>query len=219
MSAELLRKLRKTIHEGSLAVCAIPTCPEISLNLLTPNYPRGKLTDEEMLAIIDRPAYWAFCWASGQVTARFLLDNPSICRNKTVLDFGSGSGVLSVAAALTGADFVIACDNDSNARTAILENARLNQVKKIEIIDDLRNLTLKPDVLVASDVLYDRENFGILEKLDKYCNLALIADSRVRDPSVFDKFTLLLQERSKTVPDLDESEEFSLVSLYERKFN
>ena len=43
MSADLLRKLRNTIHEGSLAVCAIPTCPEISLNLLTPNYPRGKI--------------------------------------------------------------------------------------------------------------------------------------------------------------------------------
>ena len=97
-----------------------------------------------MLAIIDRPAYWAFCWASGQVTARFLLDNPSICKNKTVIDFGSGSGVLSVAAALTGAASVIACDSDADARAAILENAKLNQVKSIEVISDLKKLTSKP---------------------------------------------------------------------------
>ena len=218
MSSKLLGKLRNTIQGGSLAVCAIPTCPEISLNLLTADYPRGKLTNEEMLAIIDRPAYWAFCWASGQVTARFLLDNPSICKNKTVIDFGSGSGVLSVAAALTGAASVIACDSDADARAAVLENAKLNQVKSIEVISDLKKLTSKPDVFVASDVLYDRENLGILEILDDYCDLALIADSRVRNLGTFDEFRLLCTKRSKTVPDLDESEEFSLVRLYEKKF-
>ena len=218
MSSELLGKLRNTIQEGSLEVCAIPACPEISLNLLTADYPRGKLTNDEMLAIIDRPAYWAFCWASGQVTARFLLDNPLICEGKTVIDFGSGSGVLSVAAALTGADSVIACDSDADARAAILENAKLNQVKSIEVISDLKKLTSKLDVFVASDVLYDRENLGILEILNEYCDLALIADSRVRNLGTFDEFRLLCTKRSKTVPDLDESEEFSLVRLYERKF-
>ena len=106
------------------------------------------------------------------MTARFLLDNPSICKNKTVIDFGSGSGVLSVAAALTGAASVIACDSDADARAAILENAKLNQVKSIEVISDLKKLTSKPDVFVASDVLYDRENLGILEILNAHCDLA-----------------------------------------------
>ena len=96
MSFELLRNLRSTINQGKLEVRAIPHCPEIVLNLLTPDYPRGKLTNEEMLAIIDKPADWAFCWASGQVTARFLLDNPTVCKHKTVIDFGSGSGVVSL---------------------------------------------------------------------------------------------------------------------------
>ena len=159
MSFELLRNLRSTIHKGKLEVRAIPRCPEIVLNLLTPDYPRGKLTNEEMLAIIDKPAYWAFCWASGQVTARFLLDNPTVCKHKTVIDFGSGSGVVSIAAALSGADFVIACDNDANARAAVLENARLNLIKQIEVISDLNQLTQtrRP---VASDVLYDQTILG-----------------------------------------------------------
>ena len=217
MSSELLRNLRSTIHQGKLEVRSIPRCPEIVLNLLTPDYPRGKLTNEEMLAIIDKPAYWAFCWASGQVTARFLLDNPTVCKHKTVIDFGSGSGVVSIAAALSGADCVIACDNDANARVAIVENARLNLVKQIEVISDLNQLTSKPDVLVASDILYDRDNLGILDRLSEHCDVALIADSRVRDPEIFEAYQLVLRERSKTVPDLDEFEEFSLVSLYERR--
>ena len=218
MSYKLLRNLRSTVHQGKLEVRAIPRCPEIVLNLLTPDYPRGKLTNEEMLAIIDKPAYWAFCWASGQVTARFLLDNPTVCKHKTVIDFGSGSGVVSIAAALSGADSVIACDNDANARAAILENARLNMIKQIEVISDLNQLTAKPNVLVASDVLYDRDNLGILDSLSEHCDLALIADSRVRDPKIFDAYRLVSRERSKTVPDLDEFEEFSLVNLYERRF-
>ena len=81
-----------------------------------------------------------------------MLDNPTVCKHKTVIDFGSGSGVVSIAAALSGADFVIACDHDANARTAILENARLNLIKQIEVISDLIQLTSKPDVFVASDV-------------------------------------------------------------------
>ena len=218
MSYKLLRNLRSTVHQGKLEVRAIPRCPEIVLNLLTPDYPRGKLTNEEMLAIIDKPAYWAFCWASGQVTARFLLDNPTVCKHKTVIDFGSGSGVVSIAAALSGADFVIACDNDANARAAILENARLNLIEQIEVISDLNQLTSKPDVLIASDVLYDRDNLGILDGLSEHCDLAFIADSRVQDSKIFDEYRLVSKEKSKTVPDLDEFEEFSFVSLYERRF-
>ena len=107
------------------------------------------------------------------MTTRFLLDNPSIWKSKTVIYFGSGFGVLSVAAALTGADSVVACNSDADARAAILENAKLNQLKSIEVISNLTKLTSKPDVFVASDVLYDRENLGTLEISDDYCDLAL----------------------------------------------
>ena len=30
------------------------------------------MPDDEMLRILDAPAYWAFCWASGQLMARYL---------------------------------------------------------------------------------------------------------------------------------------------------
>ncbi len=55
-----------------------------------------------------------------------------LCRhdlaNSTVLDFGCGSGILGIAALKLGARRVIAVDNDPQALTATLENARRNQV-------------------------------------------------------------------------------------------
>ncbi|MFW5909962.1 MAG: 50S ribosomal protein L11 methyltransferase [Thiohalospira sp.] len=47
---------------------------------------------------------------------------------RTVLDYGAGSGVLAVAAALLGATDILAVDNDPQAVTATLENARANGV-------------------------------------------------------------------------------------------
>ncbi|MEX0965183.1 MAG: 50S ribosomal protein L11 methyltransferase [Pseudohongiellaceae bacterium] len=46
----------------------------------------------------------------------------------TVIDYGCGSGILAIAAALLGAHRVIAVDNDPQAITATIENARRNQI-------------------------------------------------------------------------------------------
>jgi len=45
-----------------------------------------------------------------------------------VVDYGCGSGILSVAAALLGADSIEAIDHDPQAITATVENARINGV-------------------------------------------------------------------------------------------
>lgn len=47
---------------------------------------------------------------------------------KTVLDYGSGSGVLAIAALLLGAKYAYACDIDPQALLATRENAKLNGV-------------------------------------------------------------------------------------------
>ncbi|MFT4712900.1 MAG: putative nicotinamide N-methyase, partial [Candidatus Azotimanducaceae bacterium] len=106
------QNLRKTISQAQLVATVLPLCPQVSLFLLADDYPRGRMPDEEMLLILESPAYWAFCWASGQVMARYLLQHPNLVRGKSVLDFGSGSGVVAIAAAIAGAKSVIACDND-----------------------------------------------------------------------------------------------------------
>jgi ribosomal protein L11 methyltransferase len=48
--------------------------------------------------------------------------------NRTVVDFGCGSGVLAIAAALKGAEKIIAVDHDPQALSATMDNARRNSV-------------------------------------------------------------------------------------------
>lgn len=52
----------------------------------------------------------------------------NIRSDSTVIDYGCGSGILAIAAALLGAPRVIAVDNDPQAITATLENAKRNHI-------------------------------------------------------------------------------------------
>ncbi len=51
-------------------------------------------------------------------------------KDKTVIDYGCGSGILAIAAALLGADSVVGVDTDPQAITATDENARRNNVSE-----------------------------------------------------------------------------------------
>ena len=217
MNDLLTKNLNETITTSSLALTKLPLCPEISLYLISADYPKGRLPDEEMHAIMNRPAYWAFCWASGQVLAAHLIAHPEICRNKTVLDLGAGSGVVAIAAAISGAASVIACDLDTHALDACSVNGNANQVE-LDTLEDLELCVEKVDLLIAADVLYDRENIPWLERLGNYANEVLIADSRIRDESVFKGFEKMGDINATTIPDLDELKEFGDVTIYYRKY-
>jgi ribosomal protein L11 methyltransferase len=64
--------------------------------------------------------------ATTQMILRYLSLNPP--RNHTVLDFGCGSGILAISAAILGANSVYAVDIDPQALVATRNNARLNQL-------------------------------------------------------------------------------------------
>src|SRR4030095_14197330 len=51
-------------------------------------------------------------------------------RGAHVVDFGCGSGILAIAAALLGAERVIAIDHDPQALVATRNNARANEVER-----------------------------------------------------------------------------------------
>jgi predicted nicotinamide N-methyase len=206
--------LHETVSTGHLQITPLPLCPQISLYLLTQNYPKGPLDYDEMMAIMNTPAYWAFCWASGQVLAKYILDNPHEFQDKQVMDFGSGSGVVAIAAKLAGARSVIACDIDPHALAASQANAELNSVV-IELLDDVNALDHPVDVIIAADVLYDRENFPWIEKLPSLANNVLIADSRVKT-NYLQGYEILDRTTATTWPDLDESREFTDVRIYRK---
>lgn len=68
-----------------------------------------------------------------------------------VLDFGCGSGILSIAAALLGAHSVVALDIDGQALTATRSNALQNGVAdRIETCDDIASTGGEFDIVVAN---------------------------------------------------------------------
>src|SRR6202012_5423158 len=91
---------------------APPLVPEVKLYLATEVVPLWRKTEEELAEDGVPPPYWAFAWAGGQALARYVLDNPHLVAGKRVLDFGSGSGLVGIAAEKAGAERVTAADID-----------------------------------------------------------------------------------------------------------
>lgn len=210
--APLNHAIRQTLARGRLAVTRPDGCPDIALFLFDPAVLEGPLSHEEAQAVVAEPAYWSFCWASGQVLARWILENPDTVRGKRVLDFGSGSGIVAVAAALAGAAEAIACDLDEAALMAARANAELNGVA-ITLCNNWDHRPPGVDVITAADVLYDRDNRPFLQRFRQVAPVILLADSRVRN---LEEPGYQQQEahEARTWPDLNEFEEFNLVRLY-----
>lgn len=214
---KLQHHLNQTIGSARLAPRALPLCPEVSLYVLTDDFPKGPLPDDEMLKVLNEPAYWAFCWASGQVLGQHLIEQAHLFKGKSVLDFGAGSGVVGIAAALAGARRVICCDIDPAALLACAANGELNQVK-LELLADIEQLDEKVDWLIAADVLYDRENFPWINKLPSLAENVLIADSRVKSDKLAG-YQVVGRKEATTIPDLDEFKEFNDVRIYQTASN
>src|SRR5262245_53506146 len=106
---------RSTFIEANTKLLAVPLVPDIRLHIAEESLPIWQKTEEELQAMNVPPPYWAFAWAGGQALARFLLDNPSIVRGRSVLDLGSGSGLVAIAAAMAGAASVLAAEIDTLA--------------------------------------------------------------------------------------------------------
>lgn len=207
----LLRVLQSRLPALGLRVQYPPHVPSLGLWLLDDTLPATRLEQDTINALMDAPPYWSFCWASGQVLAGWLLANPEVVRGRTVLDVGSGSGVVAIAAALAGAARVIACDLDADALAAVRANALLNGVQ-LETVDDMAPWLGRVDIITAADILYDRDNLPLLADFRTHAAV-LLADSRVRNLAA-PGYTLVGREHGTTWPDLAESQEFNEVRLY-----
>jgi predicted nicotinamide N-methyase len=135
---------------------APPLVPEIRLHLATEVVPLWRKTEEELEAQCVPPPYWAFAWAGGQALARYILDHPAEVAGRSVLDFGSGSGLVAVAAAKTGAADVLAGDIDGFALAAIALNAEANDVIVRTISDDVIGSRAAWDLILLGDMCYER---------------------------------------------------------------
>jgi predicted nicotinamide N-methyase len=142
---------------ANTAVMAPPHVPEIALHLADEAHDLWHRTEQELHEIGLEPPFWAFAWAGGQGLARYVLDHPHSVKGKRVLDFATGSGLVAIAAAKSGASSVTAADIDPFCETAVALNAGLNGVEIGFLADNLIGKPVDADVLLAGDVFFDRE--------------------------------------------------------------
>ncbi len=212
MSEILNHHLQKTLKKSRVKATNPAGCPEISLYLFDPAVLEGPISHDEAQAVVAEPAYWSFCWASGQGLAQYIIHHPYHVKDKTVVDFGSGSGIVAIAAALSGAKKVFACDIDAQALDACLLNGKLNDVT-INCVSDMSMIQEEIDLIVAADVLYDKDNYPLLDLFLSKAHQALLADSRVKVlPS--NQYEQVDCIKARTWPDLNEFEEFNKVKIY-----
>jgi predicted nicotinamide N-methyase len=211
----LNKAVQKTLPDARLVETPLPLLPELRLYLIDPDYAERPFSTEEVRAIHAATPFWIFCWASGQGLARHILRNRERFRGKRILDFGSGSGVAAIAAAMAGAAKVIACDIDPDALDAARANAALNAVR-IETAASLEAVSDTLDLILVADVLYDLENLDYLRRFLTLAPEILVAESRVKNIDV-PQYRKVSEMTTSTFPDIDRFDEFRRVRIYEAR--
>jgi ribosomal protein L11 methyltransferase len=109
--------------------------------------------------------------------------------DKTVLDLGCGSGILSIDAFLLGAKKVVSIDNDTDTVFSAKKNIVLNNISRISLVcADLRHVTGKYDIVLAN--LDIRTFTGYSEKIKEF----------VKKDGYIIVSGILWKERKKLIP-------------------
>ncbi len=148
--------------------------PEISLHKAGPKSGLWRLAEADKA--FSTP-YWAYHWGGGLALARHMLDRPETVRTRRVLDLGSGSGLVGIAAAKAGAAHVVAYDVDPYAQTATMLNARANSVVVEAMLGDITDGG-PPDVevVLVGDLFYEE---GVAARVTRFLDRSLAAGIEV----------------------------------------
>ena len=142
---------------GRTALTHVPLVPEIELYQATELTELWRATAADLEGWDDSP-FWAFPWAGGQALARHVLDHPEVVAGLRVADFGTGSGLVAIAACLAGASSVVAYDVDPFCEGAVrLNTARNGVTVEFQALSPLGTDLPDVDVVLAGDVFYQRD--------------------------------------------------------------
>lgn len=105
--------------------------------------------------------YWSIVWPGGRALARYILDHPDTVKNKTVLDFASGSGIVGVGAILAGAKSIHFVDISPEAIAMTRKTLELNGLDPDSAAFSFVTSPDQPftgfDVILAGDIFYEEE--------------------------------------------------------------
>ena len=140
--------------------------PHGELRLLQPRE-SAELPDEGAVEWAPIAEYWSVLWRSGVALAREV--DSGTLSGARVVELGCGLGLPSIAAARRGAD-VLATDGRPEALALLGRNADLNAVgietAEVDWVDADRLVERGPfDLVLAADVLYERESVPLLLSL------------------------------------------------------
>lgn len=132
----------------NLSLAPIPGFRALQRYVPHPGSGLGRLAEQQ-----DASPYWAYLWSGGVALAAWITEHPAEIAGSRILDYGTGSGLVAMVAAQSGALSVTAIDSDPFARAAASLNAAANGLE-IAIVDTVPDAT-SLDLVLAGDVFYD----------------------------------------------------------------
>jgi predicted nicotinamide N-methyase len=157
--------------QANLPMEPVPAIPEIRLHKAGPTSGLRRLAEADERGFGS--PYWAYYWAGGLALARHVLDRPAQVAGRRVLDLGTGSGIVAIAAALAGAAKVMAADTDPYAITAVRLNAAANGVTISARLEDVTAGPLLPvDTVLVGDLFYEP---GLADRVSAFLDRGLNA--------------------------------------------
>jgi predicted nicotinamide N-methyase len=192
----------------------VPGVAEIRLHLADDALGLWQRTEDD-LGAGQPPPFWAFAWPGGQALARYVLDHAGLVAGRSVLDLGSGSGLVAIAAAMAGAATVLASEVDPLAVAAIGLNAQANGIHAPAIVGDILDGdgsdagdTAGAEVILAGDVWYSRP---MAERVSAFLDRAMARGASVLTGDIGraflprDKFRVLDARDFPVMAELEDS--------------
>ena len=125
--------------------------------VIAPTWEPYSAIDSEQVIVMDPGmAFGTGHHATTRLCLEFLRDIEFASMDGTVLDVGTGTGILGMAALLFGASRVVAIDNDEEAVKAARSNAGLNKLSdRLEVSDCTLSAIKQSYQVVVANIVHD----------------------------------------------------------------